>query len=165
MNRPQEAKEEQEHDFTPWIWTSNPPSPFSRSADDGDGDNDNSESTSPRYEPNIHHASTPPLPHHEDMESSRKNTDGSNADEPGDDDFLSRRRKLSDALVDSTTLSNHNAQSPYPLSIVLEDLEEGEADESATISVKDNLASTARTTPEMFASDTLKKTKPNCLQT
>lgn len=153
------------------------PSPFSRSADvvedsgsdDGDNDIDNNisppgakrqRSGSPRSEPDLHHTSTPPLPHHEHGESSSANACGTVFGESRGDRFLSKRRKFSDFLGSRTTLSSHNAQYPHSLSPALEESEKTEDDGndvSASIPVEDNLGSTARTKPEISVSASLRK--------
>jgi hypothetical protein len=106
----------------------------------------------PRCEPNLHHTSTLPLPHNEDMESSTENADGNDSDESGEDKFLLKRQKLSDSLDVRTALSSHNRQPQHFPSSISEDPESDGADGSESISVDDNLASTAGTTPDVFES-------------
>jgi hypothetical protein len=153
------------------------PSPLKRSADKiQDSDNDNCENAinsnvSPRgakrqnsasssCESSLRHTSTPILAHDEDVEYSTKNADSKDADELRDDDFVSKRRKLSAALICRTSSSSHDAQSPHSLSPVSPESEEPEddgTDVSASTPVEDNLASTARTTPEISVSASLRK--------
>ena len=70
---------------------------------------------------------------------------------------MSKRRKLSDSLGSRTALSSHNGRSQHSPSSISEDLENDGADGSESISVDDNLASTARTTPDVFESASLTK--------
>jgi hypothetical protein len=138
-------------------------------SDDGDNDIDNNisphsvkrqRSGSPCCEPNLHHSSKPPLPYHEDEESSIANACGTGSNDSGGDRFSSKRQKLSDFLGSRTTLSSHNTQSLYSLSPALEESEEPEdnvTDVSTSIPVEDNLTSTARTTPEISVSSSLRK--------
>jgi hypothetical protein len=149
-------------------------SPFKRSVDKiEDGDNDNGKNginsnvsplgvkrqnpASPCCEPNLRHISTPILSHNEAVEYSTKNADGKDANELRGDDFVPKRRKLSDALGGSTTSSSHDAQSPHSLSLASKEPEDDGTDVSASIPVEDNLASTARTTPEISVSASLRK--------
>jgi hypothetical protein len=142
------------------------PTPFNRSADKlKDGDNDDGgndidnntslypakrqRSASPRCELNLPHASTPPLPYNEDVEGSTKNADGSDSDESEDDNFLSKRQKISDSLGGSTALSSHDGRSQHSRSSISEDAKD---DDSESIAVHSNHASTARTTPDAFES-------------
>ena len=132
---------------------------YSDNDNDGDGDGiDNNtsprptkrrRSASPRWEPNLRHTNTP-LPHNEDIESSTENADSSHLAESGDDNFLSKRPKLSDSLVGSPALNSHSSQH-FPSSIWDDD----GADGSESISVDDNFASTARTTPDVLESASL----------
>ena len=105
------------------------PMPFNRSADkledsnndDSSNDIDNNtslypvkrqRSASPRCELiNLPHASTPPLPYNEDVEGSTKNAYSSDSDESEDDNFLSKRQKISDSLGGRTALSSHDGRS------------------------------------------------------
>ena len=90
------------------------------------------------------------------MESSTENADGSHLAESGADSLLSKRRKLSNTLGGSTTaLNNHSGRSQHSRSSIPEELEDDGADGSESISVDDNLASTARTTPDVFESASL----------
>jgi hypothetical protein len=95
--------------------------------------------------PNLHHTSTTPIPHNEDVVRRTENADASNSDEPGDDDFLPKRRKLSDG------------RSQYSPPSDSEDPDDDGADGSESTSVDDNLASTARTAPDVFESASLAK--------
>jgi hypothetical protein len=143
------------------------PTRFNRLADkleDGHNDIDNNtsphpakrqRSASPRCEPNLPHASTPPLPHNEDVEGSTENAHGSDSDESGDDNFLSKRRKLSDPMGGRIALSRHNGRSQQPPSSISEDAKD---DDSESIAVDSILASTARTTPDVFES--VSRTEP-----
>jgi hypothetical protein len=112
---------------------------------------------SPRCEPNLHRISTPPLPQNGDMESSRKYTDSSDSDQSGDEILLSKRRKLSGSLGSSTDLSSYNGRSQKSALSISEDLEANRADGSESISVDENVVSTARTTPVVFESASLTK--------
>jgi hypothetical protein len=150
------------------------PLPLKRSADKiEDSDNDNYEnginsniyprstkrqnSASPCCEPNLRYTSTLILSYDEDVEYSTKYADGKDTDELRDDDLVSKRRKLSDILCCSTTSSSHDVQSLHSLSPVSEEPEDNRTDVSASIPVEDNLTGTARTTPEISVSGSLRK--------
>jgi hypothetical protein len=79
------------------------PSPFSRSADKVE---DNNKSTRLATNP-IYTAPARPLLHDEDVKYSMKNANGKHADELRDDDFVSKRLKLSSAIGCSTSSSSH----------------------------------------------------------
>jgi hypothetical protein len=91
------------------------------SDNDGDGDSiDNNTSSRPtkrqrsalpHCKPNLCHINTMPPPHNEDVERSTENADGSDSAKSGEDNFLSKRRKLSDSLGGSTALNSHSGQS------------------------------------------------------
>jgi hypothetical protein len=151
--------------------------PLSHSADkveDGDSDdrdNDTGNNISPRgakrqrsgspcCELNLDHTSTPPRLHHKDGESSMANACGTGSDDLGGDGVLSKRRKLPDFLGSTTTLSSHNVKSSPSLTLALEESEKSEDDRtdvSTNLYVEDNLISTARTTPELPVSSSLRK--------
>jgi hypothetical protein len=155
-----------------------PPSPLSTSADEAeDGGIDEADneigsnfaqrgakrqrSRSPRCEPNPHYTSTPPLSHHEDGESNTANAYWTCSDNSTGDRFLSKRRKTSDSLDSGTTSNSQNAQSS-----LLAALEESEqpgdgTDVSTNLPVKDHLASTARTTPELSVSGSPRESQPS----
>jgi hypothetical protein len=143
------------------------PAPCNRSADklengsnDGDSNGiDNTtfpypakrqRSTSPRREPNLPRTSIPPLLDNEDVERSTENIDDKDSDESGDDNFWSKRRKLSDSLGSRTTLSSQKEQSQHSPSSISDDLEDDGADGAKGSSVDDKIASTVRTTPDVF---------------
>lgn len=146
-------------------------SPFKRLADKiEDGDNDNGKNgmnsnvsrsvakrqrpSSPRCEPDLRHTSTPSFPQHEDVESNAEKAAVGDADEPGEDDFLWKGPKHSDILGSSTTLSSHSRQPPNSFPPASEDPEGDGADVSES---EDNLASTARTTPDISEAPCLTK--------
>jgi hypothetical protein len=83
-----------------------------------------------------------------------KDTDGSDCDESGDEILSSKRRKLSGSLRSSTVLNSYNERSQHSAISISED---NGADGSQSISVYDMLASTARTTPDIFKSASLTK--------
>lgn len=121
--------------------------------DDGANDIDNNtsprpakrqRSASPCCEPDLRYTSMLPLSHKGDVEGSKGNADDS--DELGDDDILSKRRKLADALAGKIALSSHNGRSRHSPSSTLED------NESGSSAVDSILASTARTTPDVYES-------------
>lgn len=152
------------------------PAPFNPSAQtlkysgndgDEDGINNNTSprptkrqrSTSPHCEPNLHHTNTTPPPHNEDVESSTENADGSDSAKSGEDKFLSKRRKLSDSLGGSTALNSHKVRSQRSPPSIPEGPEDDGVDGSESVSVDGNLASTARTTPDVFESASLTKSQ------
>jgi hypothetical protein len=150
------------------------PSPLTRSADEiEDNDSDNCEDAinsnvspcgaerqnpaSPYCEPNLRQTSTPILSHDEDVECSTKHADSKDGDELRNDDFVSKRRKLSEALGCSTSSSSNDMQSPHSFSPASEESEDDRTDVSETMPAEDNLGSTARTTPEISVSPALRK--------
>lgn len=136
---------------------------YSDNDGDGDGIDNNTSprptkqqrSASPHCEPNLCHINTTPPPHNENVESSTENANSSDSAESGQDNFLSKRRKLSDSLGGSTALNGHNGRSQHSPSSISED--DG-VNGSESVSV-DNLASTARTTPDVFESAFLTKSQ------
>ena len=123
--------------------------------DGGDIDNNTSpcparrqKSASPRCEPDLRRTITSPLPHNQDVEISAEIADGSDSNDSGNDNFSSKRRKLSGSPGGRTTLSSDSGRSPS----ISEDQEVDGAGGSLNISVDDNLAGTARTTLDVFES-------------
>jgi hypothetical protein len=139
------------------------PAPCNRLTDEPDDRENNIDSTSPRptkrqrstslgYEPNT---GTPPLLHSEDIKRSRENADGSDSDESGNDNVLPKRWKLSDYTGGRTALSSHNRRCQHSPPSISDNPEDDRVEGSGSISVDDNLASTARTTPGIFESASL----------
>ena len=134
---------------------------------DGDGIDNNTSprptkrqrSASPYYAPNLCYINTTPPPHNENVESSTENADGSDSADSGEDNLLSKRRKLSDSPGGSTALNGRNGRSQHSPSSISEDQEDDRVDGSESVSVDDNLASTARTTPDVFESASLTKSQ------
>jgi hypothetical protein len=83
------------------------------------------------------------------VKGSKGNANDSDSDESGTDDILSKRRILADSLAGKTPLSSHNGRSQHSPSSISED------NESRNSAVDSILASTARTTPDVFESVSL----------
>jgi hypothetical protein len=83
------------------------------------------------------------------VEISTEIADRNDSNDSGNDNFSSKRRKLSDCPGGRTALSSYSGWSPSSIS---EDQEDDGASGSVNISVDDNLAGTARTTPDVFES-------------
>jgi hypothetical protein len=153
-----------------------PPSPFSHPADqvedegtdDGDKNIDKTifprgakrqRSGSPRCEPNEDLTSTLVLPGRENGESSTVNACGTGSGDSAGDEFLSKRRKLSEFLDSRTTSSCHKSQSPRSLSPGLEELEKpGDGTDVPTnLPVEDTPTRTTTPPPELSVSDSLRE--------
>ena len=69
-----------------------------------------------------------------------ENADGSDSDDSGDDNFLSKRRKFSDSLGSRTDLSSHNGRSQHSPSSISED---AKSDDFESTTVDSSLATIA----------------------